>query len=113
MKKNIERTIQLFDGLKMIETESKKVALKKGAVPSIFPNCPSYLTDATASCQRLYLDDKEERRIQETYKKSLAEFKETKAKFTISTLNCIKIVSSRTPCRLDYLLTKSYSHPFS
>ena len=45
----------------MIETERKKVGLKKGAVPRIFPNCPSYLTDTTASCQRLSLYDKEEK----------------------------------------------------
>ena len=64
----------------MIETERKKVGLKKGAVPSIFPNCPSYLTDTTASCQRLSLYDNQ---------KSLEEFKETEAKFYISTLNCI------------------------
>ena len=73
----------------MIETERKKVGLKKGAVPSISPNCPSYLTDTPVSYQILSLNDKEERRIQEAYQKSLAEFKETEAKFTISTLNCI------------------------
>ena len=57
------------------------MGLKKGAVPSIFPNFTSYLTDATASCQRLSLYDKEERRMHEAYQKSLEEFKETEAKF--------------------------------
>ena len=52
-------TIQFSDGLKIIETDRKKVGLKKGAVPNILPNRPSYLTDATFSCQRLSLDDKE------------------------------------------------------
>ncbi|KAI6649471.1 hypothetical protein LOD99_11836 [Oopsacas minuta] len=74
-EEDIERTIQFFDGMKMIKTERKKVALKKCAVPNIFPNCPSYLTDPTVSCQRLFLDDKEERRIQEAYQRSLADFK--------------------------------------
>ena len=73
----------------MIETERKKVGLKKGVVPSIFSNCPSYLTDSTASCQRLSLYDKEERRMHEAYHRSLEEFKETEAKSSISTLNCI------------------------
>ncbi|KAI6646866.1 hypothetical protein LOD99_9135 [Oopsacas minuta] len=45
---DVEKTIQFFDGMKMIKTERKKVALKKYAVPSIFPNCPSYLTDPLA-----------------------------------------------------------------
>ena len=72
-----ERTIQFFDGLKIIETERKKVGLKKFAILSIFPNCPSYLTDATVSFRRQSLDDKEERRIQKAYQKSLAEFNET------------------------------------
>ena len=58
-EEDIEMTIQFSDGLRMIETERKKVGLKKGAVPSIFPNCPSYLTDATVSCQRLSLYGKE------------------------------------------------------
>ena len=71
----------------MIETERKKVGLKKGAVPSIFPNCPSYLTDTIVSCQRLSLSDKEEEGMHEAYQKSLDKFKETK--FFISTLNCI------------------------
>ena len=75
--------------MEMIETVRKKVALKKCAVPSIFPNCPSYLTDAADRCKRLCLDDKEEKRVQEAYQKSRAEFKETEAKFVISTLNCI------------------------
>ncbi|KAI6652492.1 hypothetical protein LOD99_7506 [Oopsacas minuta] len=63
--------------------ERKKIALKKCAVPSIFPNCPSYLTDPTVSYQILYLDDKKESRIQEAYQRRLADFKETEAKFTI------------------------------
>ena len=71
----------------MIETERKKVGLKKGAALSIFPNCPSYLMDTTASCQRLSLYDKEERRMLETYQESLQEFKETEAKLYIFTLN--------------------------
>ena len=70
----------------MIQTVRKKVALKKCGVPRIFPNCPSYLTDAADRCTRLSLDDKEEKRIQEAYQKSRADFKETEAKFIISTL---------------------------
>ncbi|KAI6648269.1 hypothetical protein LOD99_12078 [Oopsacas minuta] len=70
-KEDIERTIQFFDGMKMMKTERKKVALRKFAVPNIFPNCPSYLTDPTATCQRLSLDDKEERRIQKHTKEVL------------------------------------------
>ena len=91
-EEDIERTIQYFNGMEMIETVRKKVALKKCAVPSIFPNCPSYLTDAADSCKRLCIDE-EEKRIQEAYQKSRADFKETEAKFLISTLNCITVDS--------------------
>ena len=75
--------------MEVIETVRKKVALKNCAISSIFPNCHSYLTDAADRCKRLCLGDKEENRIQEAYQKSRAEFKETEAKFVISTLNCI------------------------
>ena len=73
----------------MIKMPRKKVVLKKFAVPSIFPNCPTYFTDAVAKTQRLSLDDKEEKRMQDVYKKSRAEFQETEAKFMISSLSCI------------------------
>lgn len=52
----------------------------------------SYLTNATVSCQRLSLDDKEERKIRETYQKCLQKNRSNSNKqklFTISTLNCI------------------------
>ena len=59
----------------MIKMPRKKVVLKKFAVPSIFPYRPTYLTDAVAKTQRLSLDNKEEKRMQDAYKKSRADFK--------------------------------------
>ena len=44
-EEDIERTFLFHDGTKMVEMVKKKITLKKSAVPSIFPNCPSYLTD--------------------------------------------------------------------
>ncbi|KAI6661731.1 hypothetical protein LOD99_9866 [Oopsacas minuta] len=73
----------------MIKMRRKKVVLKKFAVPSIFPNCPTYFTDAVAKTQKLTLDDKEEKGMQNVYKKSRTEFQETEAKFRISSLSCI------------------------
>ena len=78
----------------MIEMERKKVGLKKGAVPNIFPNCPSYLTDTTASCQRLSLYDKEEKRMHEAYKKVLKNSKKLRLSFLfplliVFILNCL------------------------
>ncbi|KAI6652380.1 hypothetical protein LOD99_7394 [Oopsacas minuta] len=88
-EEDIERNIEYYNGVEMIKMPRKKVVLKKFAVPSIFPNCPTYFTDAVAKTQRLSLDDKEEKRMQDVYKKSRTEFQETEAKFRISSLSCI------------------------
>ena len=66
----------------------KRVVLKKFAIPSIFPNCPAYLTDAVKP-RRLTQDDREEKRMQEVYKRSRTDFEETQAKFLITNLSCI------------------------
>ncbi|KAI6651448.1 hypothetical protein LOD99_5255 [Oopsacas minuta] len=88
-EEDIERNIEYYNGVEMIKMPGKKVVPKKFAVLSIFPNCPTYFTDAVAKTQRLSLDDKEEKRMQDVHKKSRAEFQQTKAKFMISSLSCI------------------------
>ncbi|KAI6649517.1 hypothetical protein LOD99_11882 [Oopsacas minuta] len=88
-EEDIERNIEYYNGVEMIKMPRKKFVLKKFAVPSIFPNCPTYFTDTVAKTQTLSLDDKEEKRMQDVYKKSRAEFQETEAKFMISSLSCI------------------------
>ena len=55
-EEDIERTFKFHDGAKKVEMPKKKITLKKFAVPSIFPNFPSYLTDETIKPQRLSWD---------------------------------------------------------
>ena len=66
----------------------KRVVLKKFAIPSIFHSCPAYLTDDVKP-RRLTQDDREEKRMQEVYKRSRTDFEETQAKFLITNLSCI------------------------
>ena len=73
----------------MVEMVKKKITLNKSAVPSIFPNCPSYLTDVATKPKRLSWHDKEQKRVQEAYEKSLIDHGETEAKFIVSTPRCI------------------------
>ena len=88
-EEDIERTFLFHDGTKMVEMVKKKITLKKSAVPSIFPNCPSYLTDVATKPQRLSWHDKEQKRVQEACEKSRIDHGETEAKFIVSTLSCI------------------------
>ena len=62
----------------------KKLSLKQNAVPSIFPNCPSYLTDRRVKPPRLSREDKEMKSTQATYKESRIDFQETEAKFLVT-----------------------------
>ena len=73
----------------MVEVPRKKMSLNRCAVPSIFPNCPEYLTDITVKPQRLSRADKEEKMMQSAYKESLIDNKENDAKFFVATLDCI------------------------
>ena len=88
-EEDIERTFLFHDGTKMVEMVKKKITLKKSAVPSILPNCPSYLTDVATKPQRLSWHDKEQKRVQEACEKSRIDHGETEAKFIVSTLSCI------------------------
>ena len=45
---DIERSHQYFDGQRTMTVPRDRVALKKGAVPSIFTYCPSYLSDSNS-----------------------------------------------------------------
>ena len=65
------------------------MSLNRFAVPSIFPNCPNYLTDITVKPQRLSRADKEEKMMQSAYKESRIDNKENDAKFFVATLDCI------------------------
>ena len=73
---------------KMVEMVKKEITLKKSAISSIFPNCPSYLTDVATKPKRLSWHDKDQKRVQEPYDKSLIDHGETEAKFILST-RCI------------------------
>ena len=64
-----------------------RVALKKGAVPSIFPNCPSYLSGSNSKPKRLSKDDKERLMMETAYTQSLTDNEETVDKFLIDSFS--------------------------
>ena len=88
-EEDIERNFTINDGTKIVQVPKKKISLKKSAVPCIFPNCPIYLTDTATKPQRHSLEDKEEERMQEVYRRSRKDFEEAEAKFTVNSFNCI------------------------
>ena len=88
-EEDIERNFTINDGTKIVQVPKKKISLKKSAVPCIFPNCPIYLTDTATKPQRHSLQDKEEERMQEAYRRSRKDFEEAEAKFIVNSLNCI------------------------
>ena len=67
----IERTLEHFDGQRTVTIPRNRLALKKDAVPCIFPNCPSYLSDHNIQTKRLSKDDKERLTLEEAFSQSL------------------------------------------
>ena len=57
------------------------MALKKMAIPCIFPNCPSYLTDRTEKPKRVSRDDKDETMLREAFRMSRIDDEATVVKF--------------------------------
>ena len=53
-------------------------------MPSIFPNCPSYLSEWNSKPKRLSLDDKERLLIESAYSKSITDNEETVDKFLVN-----------------------------
>ena len=74
---DIDMTINYNDGLRAVTVARVRIALKKTAVPSIFPNCPSYLSEWNSKPKRLSLDDKERLLIESAYSKSITDNEET------------------------------------
>ena len=62
---------------------AKKYALSKSAITSIFPNCPSYLSDTKETKKRISRERKEVSLIETAMKLSREERATTKAKFSI------------------------------
>ena len=74
----------IFDGQRTVTVPRERVALKKDAVPTIFHNCPSYLSDWNSRPKRLSKDDKEQLMIQAAYSQSLTANEETVDKFLVN-----------------------------
>ena len=81
---DIERTFTYNDGLHTVTVARDRIALKKTSVPSVFPNCPSYLSEWNSKPNRLSLDDKERLHMESEYSKSITNNKETVDKFLIN-----------------------------
>ena len=70
-------------------TPRDRLSLTKTAVPTIFPNCPSYLTNTTEKTKRISRDDRELRIVQTAINQSIVDNTSTIDKFSISILNDI------------------------
>ena len=81
---DIERTYTYNDGLCTVTVARDRITLKKTAVPSIFPNCPSYLSEWNSKPNRLSLDDKERLQMESAYSKSITDNEETVDKFLVN-----------------------------
>ena len=73
----------------MVVTPRDRLILTKNAVPTIFPNCPSYLTNTTENMKRKSRDDKELMMVQTGINLSILEDKSTTARFSKTILNDI------------------------
>ena len=62
-----------------------RMGLKNTAIPTIFPNCPSYLTDRTEKSKRVSRDDKDEIMLREAFSMSRIDDKTTVVKFQVNT----------------------------
>ena len=72
------------DGLRIVIVARDRITLKKTAMPSIFPNCPSYLSEWDSKPKKLSLDDKERLLIESAYSKSITDNEETVDKFLVN-----------------------------
>ena len=72
------------DGLRIVTVARDRITLKKTAMPSIFPNCPSYLSEWDSKLKKLSLDDKERLLIESAYSKSITDNEETVDKFLVN-----------------------------
>ena len=71
----------------MVVTPRDRLTLTKNAVPTIFPNCPSYLTKTTEKTKRISRDDRELTMVQTAINLSLVDNTSATAKFSINILN--------------------------
>ena len=60
------------------------MALKNTAIPSIFTNCPKYLTDRTQKPKRVSRNDKDETMLREAFRMSRIDDKTTVVKFQLN-----------------------------
>ena len=71
----------------MVVTPRDRLSLTKTAVPTIFPNCPSYLTNTTEKTKRISRGDRELTMVQTAINLSIVDNTSTIDKFSISILN--------------------------
>ena len=79
----------------MVVTPRDRLSLTKTAVPTIFPNCPSYLTNTTEKTKRISRDDRELTMVQTAINLSIVDNTSTIDKFSISILNDIVDILDR------------------
>ena len=87
IEEDIDRTMNYHDGLRPVTVARDRISLKKTAVPSIFPNCPSYLSEWNSKPKRLCFDDKEQLMMESAYSQSITDNEETVDKFLVNSLS--------------------------
>ena len=65
----------------------ERLAIQETAIPTIFPNCPSYLTDRAEKPKRLSKERKEEEMLQDALVMSRLDDNVTVVKFSVSTFD--------------------------
>ena len=101
MAKNISQKYLVFPRMMKFVTPRDRLALKqKSAIPTIFPNCPSYITSTKEQTQRFSRDDKEKTTVQTAINLRLVVNTFTIAKFSITILNDIV-------CKLNCIVLSS------
>ena len=86
--------------------------LTKSAVPTIFPNCPSYMTNTKGQPERFSTDDKELTMVQTAINLSLVERRTTSAKFSFTSLTHIVVKLSCISLYYSWLSTNKKIVPY-
>ncbi|XP_035217487.1 LOW QUALITY PROTEIN: uncharacterized protein LOC118190813 [Stegodyphus dumicola] len=93
----IRRTTQAFDEktMKTIEIKLKQPRLQKDAVPTIFPNCPKYLSSIPAVREPVRQHQTEQRHIEAAIAESIKYQKEYESRYNFNSFSdCLKCINN-------------------
>ena len=96
----------------MVVTPRDRLFLTKTAAPTIFPNCPTYLTNTTKKTKRISRDDRRLTLVQTAINLSIVNNKSTIDKFSIRILNDIVDKLSWIDLSNSWVVHKPDTDPF-